>query len=102
MSAMVSVPKALLLEVLDTALSDSRAVEGEYGVDAEDRAQYAAERAKIEELRRHARLNLAVPAPAYGWWRKKPGCFVCRRRFPTVTDYRQHYLREHRPEESAQ
>lgn len=53
-SPMVSAPRDLLLEVLETAESDSSAAESEHACNAQERALYAAERAKIEELRRYA------------------------------------------------
>lgn len=57
---LVSVPRGLLLEVLETAEVDSSAVESEHACNAGDRAAYEAEREKISELRRHATTDHAA------------------------------------------
>jgi len=42
-------------------------------------------------------IRVGIPAPVYGWpkHRRKPKCFLCRLKFPTFADYREHYLKEH-------
>jgi hypothetical protein len=54
MTEYVSVPKALLQEVLALAEGDNFAVENEYCCSSEQAEDYQAEREKIRELRRIA------------------------------------------------
>lgn len=62
---------------------------------AADPARYGSLREWLADLPKRQAAR-AIPAPVYGArWRKNPRCHVCRRRFPTVADYRSHYLKEH-------
>lgn len=59
---MVSVPKALLAEVLDTAESNSRTAQAEFAATSEEGAPYYAERELIFQLRKMAGI-MRLPTP---------------------------------------
>jgi hypothetical protein len=61
---LVTVPRALLIEVLDQAWQDNATTEGEFAVGTAEHERYAAERAKIDQLKTIAESPSSAAPPS--------------------------------------